>query len=100
MLCAYYNLFSIIYHSILIQVLYDKGGRGRRLLQHPPVIVYFFCKYISSYLLFFISLCSILMPLELGTGSNMSRDIPDFLGLELSDSRCQSSYFSFSVFSS
>ena len=76
-------------------MLYDKGGRGRRLLQHPPVIVYFFCKYISSYLLFFISLCSILMPLELGTGSNMSRETPDFLGLELRKLRHRSRYFYF-----
>ena len=41
----------------------------------------------SSYLIFVISLCSAMIPLELGSRSNMSRETPYFLGLELRGGR-------------
>ena len=38
-----------------------------------------------------------MIPLELGSGYNVRRDTPNFLGLELMKCRRQASYFSFPI---
>ena len=51
----------------------------------------------SSSLLFFIYLFYAVIPLGLGSGSNVSCEPPNFIGLELSKCRCPACYFYFSV---
>ena len=51
----------------------------------------------SISLLFDISLCCSLIPLELCYGSNVSSETPNFLGLELRKRRCWARSFAFSV---
>ena len=51
----------------------------------------------SRSLLFVISLCSVIVPLESSSGSKVSCETPEFLGLYLRERRRQALYFDFSV---
>ena len=56
-----------------------------------------FIEIYSSSLLFFISLCSDLIPLELGYGSNVRCETPEFLGLDLRKKSKRGHSFTFYV---
>ena len=60
----------------------------------------YFIEMFSRYLLFFIFFCSFIVPMGLGSGSNVSFDTPKFLGLDLRECRRKYHYFYFSVISS
>ena len=51
----------------------------------------------SSSFLFFIYLCSTMIPLELGSVSYLSLETPNFLGLDLRKHRSWAHYLDFSV---
>ena len=57
----------------------------------------YFIEIYSGSLIFFVSLCSFMMPLELGSGSNVSLETPNLLGLNLRKRRRWARYFAFSV---
>ena len=59
----------------------------------------YFIEISSGYLIFCISLFSVIFPLELGSESNVIPDNPDFLGLELRKRRRRARSFDFSVVS-
>ena len=59
----------------------------------------YFIEISSGYLIFFISLFSVIFPLELGSESDMIRDTPYFLGLELRKRRRRACSFDISVVS-
>ena len=57
----------------------------------------YFIEIYSSSLLFFISLCSDVIPLELGYGSNARCETPEFLGLDLRKQSKRGHSFTFYV---
>ena len=64
------------------------------------ILLWWFISFVeisSSFLLFFISLCSDVIPFELGSGSSVSRETPNFPGFELRKSTRRAHYFYFPV---